>query len=197
MPGLSARGRAVARRVKLGLGAGRAVMYCCGMDAYDRRVFVKMTLPGFLGLGMALPGIAQQARQAAALDGRKRPGEPMEWGAFIESVSKFAQRRVVDDWSEQTYVKRVAGMARRLNIEDPKLQEAFKGYVNKNPTWPEFEALHKEERFEVALVEFEKGERIAPPRPPADQRGHLLRIRRYLHSELRLPRGERRAADAA
>lgn len=131
------------------------------MDDYDRRVFLKMSLPGFLGLSMALPGLAQEAREAAALDGRKRAGEPMEWDAFIESVSKFAGRRVADDWSEEKYVKRVAGMARRLNIENPKLQQAFEGYVNKNPAWPEFEALHKEEQFEVALVEFEKGERIA------------------------------------
>ncbi len=141
--------------------SGAAREYFRVMDDYDRRVFLKLSLPGFLGLGLALPALAAQAREAAALDGRKREGGPIEWDAFIESVANYAGRRAADDWAEEKFVRRVAAMARRLKIDDPRLEEAFAGYVNKNPDWPEFEALHHEQEFQVTLIEFEPGEAIA------------------------------------
>jgi len=132
------------------------------MDDYSRRAFIRTSLPGFLGLSMALPGITALASRARACDGRLPEGEPIHWGAFLEAVAKEAARQHLDDWSEPTYVARAAAIARRLNLEDPELARAFeKAKEGIGDGRVDFDRLERREDFQVSLVQFEKGEEIS------------------------------------
>lgn len=132
------------------------------MDDYSRRAFIRTTIPGFLGLGLALPAITSLATRAAACQGRVAADAPIHWGAFLEAVAREAGRQHLDDWSEQTYVERAAALARRLNLRDPALARAFeraKDGIGDGRV--DFDRLERRRDFEVSFVQFEKGEQIA------------------------------------
>jgi len=131
------------------------------MDDYSRREFVKMGLPAFLGVSLALPSITAYAKKANANKGFARSDEPLNWEAFVEQVTVEAKAQLKPKtWDEPGYVKRAAALARRLNLDDPVISEFFGGYKNRNPKFPEFDKMHREKLFEISLVEFDKGEVI-------------------------------------
>ncbi|MGB0774530.1 MAG: hypothetical protein ACPG32_03500 [Akkermansiaceae bacterium] len=132
------------------------------MDDYNRRHFIKTSLPGFLGLSMALPAITAFATRANACNGRVPENGVINWDAFLTAIEKEAAKQHLDNWDQDTYVKKAAALALRLNLKDPDLAEAFlktkKGIGNKRI---DFYKLDKQRNFEVSLVQFEKGEQIA------------------------------------
>ena len=131
------------------------------MDDYNRREFVKMSLPAFLGVSLTLPSITAFAKQANADRGHVRSDEPINWDAFIEKVTAEAKKQLDPKrWDEPAYVERAAALAKRLNLKDPAVKEFLSGYQNKNPKFPEFDKMHREKLFEISLVEFDKGEVI-------------------------------------
>ncbi len=132
------------------------------MDDYDRRHFIRTSLPGFLGLTMALPGLNAIATRANACHGRLAEKQPINWDAFLEAVEKEAARQHLDDWDEAAYVTKAAKLCAQLNLKDEHLLKAFKkahrGLGNKRV---DFEPLEKQRDFHVTLLQFEKGEEIA------------------------------------
>ena len=68
------------------------------MDDYDRRHFIRTSLPGFLGLTIALPNLTTLATRANACHGRIPEIQPINWDAFLEAVEKEATRQHLDDW---------------------------------------------------------------------------------------------------
>ena len=68
------------------------------MDDYDRRHFIRTSLPGFLGLTMALPSLTALATRANACQGRLSEMQTINWDAFLEAVEKEATRQHLDDW---------------------------------------------------------------------------------------------------
>jgi len=132
------------------------------MDEYNRRHFIRTSLPGFLGLGLALPGITAFATRANACYGRVPEDGAINWDAFLTAVEKEAAKQHLDHWDQASYVKQAAALALRLNLQDPALAEAFEktkdGLGNQRL---DFYKLEKQQNFEVSLVQFEKGERIA------------------------------------
>lgn len=132
------------------------------MDDYSRRAFIRTSLPGLLGLSMALPTITALATRARACEGRLPEGEPIHWDAFLEAVAKEAARQHFDDWSEPEYVKRAAAIAKRLNLADPALAEAFeKAKEGIGDGRVDFDHLERRQDFQVSFVQFEKGEEIS------------------------------------
>ncbi|MFT4546799.1 MAG: hypothetical protein ACI8XO_004482 [Verrucomicrobiales bacterium] len=132
------------------------------MDDYDRREFVKMSVPAFLGVTFALPSITAFAKDANANRGHKRSDEVLNWDAFLEKTTAEAKKQLDPKvWSEPAYVKRAAALAKRLNLKDPAVLDFFAGYENANPEFPEFEKMHREKLFEISLVQFDEGEVIA------------------------------------
>lgn len=131
------------------------------MDDYNRRHFIRTSLPGFLGLGLALPGITAFATRANAHEGRVPENGAINWDAFLSAVEKEAAKQHLDHWDQAAYVKQAAALASRLNLKDPALAKAFKntksGLGNKRA---DFYKLEKQRNFEVSLVQFEKGEQI-------------------------------------
>lgn len=131
------------------------------MDDYDRRHFLRTTVPGFLGLAMALPGLTALATRANACNGRLPEKETINWDAFLEAVEKEAARQHLDQWDEAAYVARAAKLCARLNLKDEHLLRAFKkaqrGLGNKRV---DFEPLEKQQDFHVTLLQFEKEEEI-------------------------------------
>ena len=132
------------------------------MDEYNRRHFIRTSLPGFLGLGLALPGITALATRANACYGRVPENGAINWDAFLSAVEQEASKQHLDNWNQADYVKKAAALALRLNLKDPALAEAFektkKGLGNRRI---DFYKLEKQRNFEVSLVQFEKEERIA------------------------------------
>jgi cysteamine dioxygenase len=132
------------------------------MDEYDRRHFIRTSLPGFLGLTMALPGLTALATRANACQGRLSEKQEINWDAFLEAVAKEAARQHLDDWDEAAYVSKAAKLCSRLNLKDGHLLEAFKkahrGLGNKRV---DFEPLEKQRDFHVTLLQFEKDEEIS------------------------------------
>ena len=132
------------------------------MDEYDRRHFIRTSLPGFLGLTMALPGLTALATRANACQCRLSEKQEINWDAFLEAVAKEAARQHLDDWDEAAYVSKAAKLCSRLNLKDGHLLEAFKkahrGLGNKRV---DFEPLEKQRDFHVTLLQFEKDEEIS------------------------------------
>lgn len=132
------------------------------MDDYSRRAFIRTSLPGFLGISMALPAITAVATRAMAHEGRIPEGAPIHWDAFLEAVAKEASRQHLDDWNEPEYVKRAERLARRLDLADDDLAAAFerakKGIGNGRI---DFDRLEKQKDFQISFLQFEKGEQIS------------------------------------
>jgi len=131
------------------------------MDDYSRRAFIRTSLPGFLGVTMALPAITAFATRAAAREGRIGPGAPIHWEAFLEALTLEAAKQHLDRWNEPEYVATVAALASRLDLKDEHLAKAFekakKGLGNGRI---DFDRLEKNEDFQVSFLQFEKGEKI-------------------------------------
>ena len=144
------------------------------MDDYSRRHFIRTSLPGFLGLSLALPSITALATRANACQGRIAADGAINWDTFLTEVEKEAAKQHLDHWNQDKYVKQVAALALHLNLKDADLTEAFenskKGLGNKHP---DFYKLEKQRNFEVSLVQFEKGEEITHHDHP-DMTGVLL-----------------------
>lgn len=144
------------------------------MDDYSRRHFIRTSLPGFLGLSLALPSITALATRANACNGRLPADGAINWDAFLTAVEKEASRQHLDDWNQEKYAKQVAALALHLNLKDDDLAAAFErsknGLGNKRP---DFYKLEKQRNFEVSLVQFEKGEEIRHHDHP-DMTGVLL-----------------------
>lgn len=132
------------------------------MDEYDRRHFIRTSLPGFLGLTLALPALTSLATRANACHGRLAENESINWDAFLSAVEKEAARQHLDDWSEENYIKKAAQLSARLNLKDEHLLKAFqdakKGLGNKRV---DFDPLEKQKDFHVTLLQFEKEESIS------------------------------------
>ena len=131
------------------------------MDDYNRRHFIRTSIPGFLGLGLALPAITAIATRANACEGRIPENGAINWDAFLTAVEIETAKQHLDDWNEAGYVKKAAALALRLNLKDPALAKAFKntqkGIGNKRI---DFYDLEKQRDFQVNLLQFEKNEQI-------------------------------------
>lgn len=132
------------------------------MDDYDRRHFIKTSIPGFLGLGLALPQLTVFATRANACHGRLPANGAINWDAFLEGIEKESAKQHLDDWNETSYVEAAGKLAQQLNLKDPVLEEAFKkvqrGIGNERI---DFEPLEKQRDFHVTLLQFEKEESIS------------------------------------
>lgn len=132
------------------------------MDEYNRRHFIRTSIPGFLGLGLALPSITALATRANACYRRVPEHGAINWDAFLTAVEKEAAKQHLDQWDQVDYVKKAAALALRLNLQDPALAEAFEqtknGLGNERT---DFYKLEKQQSFEISLVQFEKGEKIS------------------------------------
>ena len=131
------------------------------MDHAHRRAFLKTSLPAFLGLAARLPLLGGLARLANANQGNVREDTPLHWDAFLEAVHREAARQQELSWDERDYVAKAAAIARRLRVDDPAIRTAFAALKNKNPTFPEFAVPHKEQWFQISLIQFEAGEVIS------------------------------------
>ena len=144
------------------------------MDDYNRRHFIRTSLPGFLGLSLALPAITALATRANACQGRLPADGAINWDAFLTAVEKEAAKQHLDHWNQEKYVKQVAALALQLNLKDADLSEAFENSKNGLGNMrPDFYKLEKQRNFEVSLVQFEKGEEIKHHDHP-DMTGVLL-----------------------
>ena len=81
------------------------------MDDYSRRHFIRTSLPGFLGLSLALPSITALATRANACNGRLPADGAINWDAFLTAVEKEASRQHLDDWNQEKYAKQVARLS--------------------------------------------------------------------------------------
>ncbi len=67
-------------------------MYSLFMDDYDRRHFIKTSIPGFLGISMALPAITAFAARANAFEGRLKADGAINWDAFLTAIEVEAKK---------------------------------------------------------------------------------------------------------
>ena len=132
------------------------------MDEYDRRDFLRTSLPGFLGLTLALPSLTAIATRANACQGRLPENASINWDAFLTAIEKEAAKQHLDHWNEPEYVKKASQIATQLNLRDPALLKAFKavkkGIGNRRV---DFDPLEKNHDFHVTLLQFEKNEAIS------------------------------------
>lgn len=144
------------------------------MDEYNRRQFIRTSIPGFLGLGLALPAITALATRANAREGRLPKNSLINWDAFLTFVEKEAAKQHLDRWKEKAYVRRVSRLFKQLNLKDPALAQAFEnaqqGLGNKRV---DFYDLEEQRNFEVCLLQFEENEEIKHHNHP-DMTGVIL-----------------------
>jgi hypothetical protein len=133
------------------------------MDEYDRREFLSLSLPGFLGVITALPSLCALATRANAAEGRPPEDGAMHWEAFLEAVTKEANKQHLDAWDQDTYVKSIAALASRLHLEDPALTEAMAQITTRLQNGRvDFQYLEQRVDFSLCLVQFDHGEIIRP-----------------------------------
>lgn len=132
------------------------------MDEYHRRQFLRTTVPGFLGVLLALPSLSAAATKANGNRGRAPKDGAMNWDAFLGAVAAEAAKQHLDNWDQEDYLRKISALSLRLHREDPVLQKGFaqirtrleKGKVD-------IEYLEKRFDFAVCLVQFEKHQTIA------------------------------------
>lgn len=133
------------------------------MDDYDRREFLSLSLPGFLGVLTALPALCALATRANAAGGRLPEHGAMHWDAFLEAVTKEAAKQHLDAWNQDTYVKSIASLASRLHLEDPALTKAMEQIsIRLKQGKVDFKYLEDRVDFSLCLVQFDQGEIIRP-----------------------------------
>lgn len=133
------------------------------MDDYDRREFLSMGLPGFLGVMMALPSLCTLATRANAQDGRLPEDGAIHWEAFLEAVAKEAAKQHLDAWNQEDYVAAIGKLARRLHMEDPVMHEAMKQLDTRLKQGDvDFHYLETRVDFALCLVQFDVGQVIKP-----------------------------------
>lgn len=133
------------------------------MDEYDRREFLSLSLPSFLGVVTALPLLCAFATRANAQDGRLPEDGAMHWEAFLEAVSKEANKQHLDAWNQDAYVQHISKIAGRLHLEDPALLKALEQISLRLKNGKvDFDYLEKRVDFSLCLLQFDEGEWIRP-----------------------------------
>jgi cysteamine dioxygenase len=133
------------------------------MDDYDRREFLSLSLPGFLGLLAALPSLCTVATRANAAEGRLPADGAMHWEAFLEAVAAEAAKQHLDAWDQDDYVRRIAAIASRLHLGDPVLTRAMEQLETRLKRGKvDFQYLEQRVDFGLCLVQFDVGEVIKP-----------------------------------
>jgi len=133
------------------------------MDDYDRREFLSLSLPSFLGVLTALPALCSLATRANAAEGRLPADGAMHWEAFLEAVATEAAKQHLDSWKQDDYVKSIAGLAGRLHLEDPVLTKAMSQLTERLKHGNvDFQYLEQRVDFSLCLVQFDEGEIIRP-----------------------------------
>ncbi len=133
------------------------------MDEYDRREFLSLSLPSFLGVLTALPSLCALATRANAAEGRLPADGAMNWEAFLEAVSKEAAKQHLDAWGQDSYVEGISKLASRLHLEDPVLTKALAQLTTRLKHGNvDFQYLEQRVDFSLCLVQFDEGEIIRP-----------------------------------
>lgn len=133
------------------------------MDDYDRREFLSLGLPGFLGVMMALPSLCALATRANACEGRIAADGSIHWEAFLEAVAKEAAKQYLDAWNQEAYVEALGKLARQLYLGDPVMRKAMEQLdVRLKQGDVDFHYLEKRVDFSLCLVQFEAGQVIKP-----------------------------------
>lgn len=137
------------------------------MEDYNRREFIKTTIPGWLGVMLALPSLCALATQANAHDGRLKADKAIHWEAFLEAVAKEAAQQHLDHWNEEKYLKKLSQLTRSLDLSDPVISLA-RAKITKRLKMAEvdFESLETRLDFAVCLVQFDAKEVIRPHNHP-------------------------------
>jgi cysteamine dioxygenase len=137
------------------------------MDDYDRREFIKTSVPGFLGVLLSLPTLCALATRANACQGRLPAGEPLHWDAFLEAVAKEAAKQHLDNWEQEDYLKKISALTRNLYLEDPVIAAAMTKVSERlKKDWVDFHDLEKRVDFAVCLLQFDVDETINPHNHP-------------------------------
>lgn len=146
---------------------GIAIQYLFAMDEYDRREFLSLSLPSFLGVLTALPSLCAFATRANAAEGRLPEDGAMHWEAFLEAVSKEAGKQHLDAWNQDSYVQNISRLAGRLHLEDPVLLDALAQIQARLVNGKvDFKYLEQRVDFSLCLVQFDEGEIIRPHNHP-------------------------------
>ena len=131
------------------------------MEDYTRRDFFNTSLPGYLGVIMALPVLTASATRANAQWALPDPKGQIHWDAFLEAVAEEAAKQHLDRWNEIDYVQRAERIARNLRIDDPVLLAAFeKARAGIGNGRVDFDRLEARRDFQISYLQFEKGEFI-------------------------------------
>ena len=133
------------------------------MDDYDRREFLSLSLPGFLGVMLAMPSLCALATRANANEGRLPADGSMHWEAFLEAVAKEAAKQHLDAWNQQQYVETIGKLARQLHLQDPVMLKAMEQLDSRLKQGDvDFHYLEKRVDFSLCLVQFDVGQVIKP-----------------------------------
>jgi len=133
------------------------------MDDYDRREFLSLSLPGFLGVMLAMPSLCALATRANASEGRLPADGGMHWEAFLDAVAKEAAKQHLDAWDQEHYVESIGKLARQLHLTDPVMLKAMEQLDTRLKQGDvDFHYLEKRVDFSLCLVQFDVGQVIKP-----------------------------------
>jgi cysteamine dioxygenase len=124
------------------------------MPELRRRELVSLGARGFLALQAVLPLLGQSLYAADPV------ASQLEWSRFIDQLGVLAKEQNNPKWDQPAYLEKVRSLLTQLNLGDTHIKEVIARYKNARKKFPEIKELHKEQNFQVSLLEFEPGERI-------------------------------------
>ena len=146
------------------------------MPTVTRRDMIKMSFHSFIGLSTALPLLNSCSNLS------EQGNENLSWNNFIEQIHELATEYGTPGFNEETYLGKVSHMAAKLNLNDKQITKFYADYKNKRKAFPEFTKMHKEQAFQITLLEFEPGEKI-PLHDHPDMSGVILCSSGNIHVE--------------
>ncbi len=97
----------------------------------------------------------------------------LDWEKFITLLQEISTTQSNLDWDQGAYTEAVSKIVERLQLDDAHITKLTDQYENISPDFPEIRNLHKEELFEISLIEFAPGEGI-PLHDHPDMTGVVL-----------------------
>ncbi|MEM9546335.1 MAG: hypothetical protein AAGA77_10185 [Bacteroidota bacterium] len=131
------------------------------MDDFKRREFIKLSALGFATIAFQLKSLSAYAQRANGNQKRWNPDTPLNWDAFLESLTKLAQTQHVQPWDQLMYAEKVKQLLMKCDFPMfENIKREMEAYENRRLDWFESASLHYEMDFQVSLFQFEKGEYI-------------------------------------
>ncbi|KEQ18718.1 hypothetical protein GZ78_00980 [Endozoicomonas numazuensis] len=97
----------------------------------------------------------------------------LNWKKFLKKVNKISNNQFSNSWDQELYVRELISIMATLNIKDSNLIDLYSSFKKTIFGFPELTTVFKDDKFDVVIIEFLKGDKIPLHNHP-DMTGVIL-----------------------